>query len=200
MSFVIYHRYSNCFISLIGNMKMELQGLTQIFYGTGKGMTTSALGTALRALDFGHKVHLVQFMKNGAESLPSELPGEINSLARFENFSYKRFGLGVWVTSSNKHEHQEEVDRTFEYLKEVLSKEYDIIIADEILYAVQLGLLDEEKVIELIKSKPAGKELILTGSHAAFPRIFELVDLVTEVRKVKHPYDKGIKARKGIEY
>ena len=77
---------------------------------------------------------------------------------------------------------------------------YDIIIADEILYAIQLELLDEEKVIDLIKNKPKNKELILTGSHKSFPKIFELVDLVTEVRKIKHPYDSGILARKGVEY
>ena len=75
-----------------------------------------------------------------------------------------------------------------------------MIIADEILYAVQLGLIPEKEIIGLIKNKPREKELILTGSHKPFPDIFELADLVTEVKKIKHPYDKGILARKGIEY
>ena len=86
------------------------------------------------------------------------------------------------------------------YLENCFQKHYDILIADEILYAVQLGLLSEASVIRLMKTKPKNKELILTGSHIPLPAIFELADLITEMKKVKHPYDKGIPARKGIEY
>lgn len=176
-------------------------GQTQAFYGDGKGKTTSALGTAIRALGNGYKVHLVQFMKNGASSLKQEIPGEILSLKKFETFSYKRFGLGDWyIEGKNDKEHRKNVDEAFNYLKQSLEEDYDIIIADEILYAVQLRLLDEEKVIGLINEKPKNKELILTGSHIAFPNIFTLCDLVTEVKKIKHPYDSGIQARRGIEY
>ena len=82
----------------------------------------------------------------------------------------------------------------------IKNAEYDIFIADEILYAVQLGLLDKNKVIELIKEKPKNKELILTGSHEPLQDIFDAADLVTEVKKIKHPYDKGILARQGLEY
>jgi len=177
-------------------------GKTQIFYGNGKGKTTSAIGTAIRALGNGYKVHLIQFMKNGANSLKKDqIPGEIKALSKFDNFSLKRFGLGEWyVKGKNDKEHKESVNEAFNHLNESLTKEYNIVIADEILYAVQLGLLDESKVIDLIKNKPENKELILTGSHIALPNIFTLADLVTEIKKVKHPYDKGIKARKGIEY
>ncbi len=175
-------------------------GLVQIFWGNGKGKTTSALGTALRACGSGYKVHLVQFMKAGAGDAEIEYPGELKALEKFENFSFKRFGAGSWIIGKPKQHHIEKVNEAFSYLKSCLEKDYDIIIADEILYAVQLGLLDEEKVIELIKSKQKNKELILTGSHKAFPKIFEIADLVTEIKKIKHPYDKGIMARKGIEY
>lgn len=179
---------------------MSELGQVNVFYGDGKGKTTSALGTALRACGNGFSVHLVQFMKNGASSLEQQIPGEIKSLQKFESFSFKRFGTGSWfVKNKNEDEHKKSVEETFSYLQTCLGK-YDIIIADEILYAVQLGLLDEKKVIGLIKSKPKNQELILTGSHKPFPKIFALADLVTEIKKIKHPYDKGILARKGIEY
>lgn len=182
-------------------MESSRKGLVQIFYGNGKGKTTSALGTALRACGSGFRVHLVQFMKNGALSLEEQIPGEIKSLSRFENFSYKRFGLGDWYIKNRNHrEHQKKAEEAFQHLENSLNEKYDIIIADEILYAVQLGLVPEGKVIGLIKTKPEEKELILTGSHQPFPKIFELADLVTEVKKIKHPYDSGILARKGIEY
>ena len=141
-------------------------------------------------------------MKNGANSLEEQIPGEIKALKNFSNFSYKRFGLGNWyIKGKNDAAHKENVQEAFNYLEKCTKNEsYDIIIADEILYAVQLSLLEEEKVIELIKNKPKNKELILTGSHKPFENLFKLADLITEVKKIKHPYDIGIMARKGVEY
>ena len=176
-------------------------GLVQVFWGNGKGKTTSALGTALRACGNGYNVHLVQFMKNGTGDYEIDNPGEIRALEKFDNFSFKRFGTGKWIIGKPKQHHIEKVKEAIDYLKLSLNNpDYDIVIADEILYAVQLGLLQESEVIELIKSKPKNKELILTGSHIPFPNIFALADLVTEIKKHKHPYDKGIMARKGLEY
>lgn len=176
-------------------------GLVQIFWGNGKGKTTSALGTALRACGNGYNVHLVQFMKNGAQDAEIENPGEIKALEKFPNFTYKRFGAGSWIIGKPKPHHIEKVNEAINYLKSALENEnYDIIIADEILYTIQLKLLQENQIIELIKNKPKNKELILTGSHLPYPKIFELADLITEIKKIKHPYDKGIMARKGLEY
>ncbi len=176
-------------------------GLVQIFWGNGKGKTTAALGTALRACGSDYNVHLIQFMKNGAPSLDEQIPGEIKSLEKFDNFSYKRFGAGDWVINErNKQEHIKKAEEALAHIYNSFNTDSQIIIADEILYAVQLGLLSEEQIIELIKSKPKDKELILTGSHKPFPKIFAEADLVTEIKKIKHPYDKGILARKGIEY
>jgi cob(I)alamin adenosyltransferase len=178
----------------------ETLGLTQIYWGNGKGKTTSALGTALRATGNNFSVHLIQFMKGGASSLEEQIPGEIKSLEKFPNFTYKRFGSGEWVTNT-KDSQIEEAMKALKHLNDSLNNpEYNIIIADEILYAIQLSLISESDVIELIKNKPQDKELILTGSHIPFPDIFELADLVTEIKKHKHPYDSGIQARKGIEY
>ncbi len=176
-------------------------GFVQVFWGDGKGKTTSALGTALRACGNGYKVHLIQFMKNGASSLDEQIPGEIKALAKFETFTYKRFGTGGWVikqpTEVQIKASREALKHTEKSLK---NDSYDIIIADEILYAVQLGLLTEGEIVSLIENKPKNKELILTGSHKPFERIFEKAQLVTEVKKQKHPYDHGYLARKGLEY
>lgn len=175
-------------------------GLVQVFWGNGKGKTTSALGTALRACGNGYSVHLVQFMKNGTGDSEIDYPGEIKALEKFNSFSFKRFGSGKWVIGERrKEEHGGEIMAALIYLKSCFGK-YDIIIADEILYAVQLGLLNEGEIIQLIKEKPKNQELILTGSHNPLPEVFELADLVTEVKKIKHPYDSGIVARRGLEY
>ena len=177
-------------------------GLVQVFWGNGKGKTTTALGTALRACGNGYSIHLIQFMKNGASTLDQQIPGEIKALEQFSNFSYKRFGVGEWYVHGNNPEiFKDNVNQALQHVIESLNtKDLDIIIADEILYAVQLGLLSQEKVIDLIKNKPKNKELILTGSHKPFEKIFELADLVTEIKKIKHPYDQGILARQGLEY
>lgn len=183
----------------MNNLKKHGLGFVQIFWGNGKGKTTSALGTALRACGNGYKVHLVQFMKNGADSLEEQIPGEIKALSQFPTFTYKRFGTGEWVIKQPTPAQIAVCQDASRYVEEAL-KEYDIVIADEILYAVQLGLLTETEIINLIKTKPADTELILTGSHRPYPAIFEYAQMVTEVRKEKHPYDQGFIARKGIEY
>lgn len=176
-------------------MKLK-RGVVEVYFGGGKGKTTSALGAALRALGNGMKVHLVQFMK----SKPS---GELKALKKFRNFSFKRFSPGVWHNpkdASSIQSHKKSAREAYAHLASALRKNYGLIIADEILYALQFNLLTENQIIELIKSKPKSIELILTGSHKPFPKIFKIADLVTEIKKIKHPFDSGIKARKGIEY
>lgn len=176
-------------------------GLVQIYFGNGKGKTTSALGTALRACGNGYNVFFIQFMKNGAESLEQKLPGEILSLDKFDNFRFKRFGIDGWVVGKPTEKQIESCREALNFVKDVSQDGWaDIIIADEILYAVQLGLLSEDEVVKLIEEKPSGKELILTGSHEPLEKVFEKADLISEIKKVKHPYDKGIKARRGVEF
>ena len=182
-------------------MKKQGLGFTQVFWGNGKGKTTSSLGTALRACGNGYKVHLIQFMKNGVGDPDIDHPGEIKALEKFSNFSFKRFGTDGWIIGMPTENQIKAAKEALNYLKEALQNEnYDIIIADEILYTIQLGLLKEEDIINLINNKPENKELILTGSHKPYPKIFEKADLVTEVKKIKHPFDIGYVARKGIEY
>jgi cob(I)alamin adenosyltransferase len=174
-------------------------GFTQVFWGDGKGKTTSALGTALRACGNGYRVHLVQFMKNGANTLEDQIPGEIKALEQFTTFSYKRFGTGGWIIKKPTDEQIASCKEAYDYLINSLAN-YDIVIADELLYAIQLGLLSEQDILDLINNKPSATELILTGSHIPYPAIFEKCQLVTEIKKIKHPYDQGFIARKGLEY
>ncbi len=174
-------------------------GFVQVFWGNGKGKTTSAIGTALRACGNGYSVHMVQFMKNGAGNPEIEYPGEIKALEMFKNFSFKRFGTGRWVVGRPNEENIASVREALDYLKSCFGK-YDILIADELLYAVQLGLLEENEIVNMILQKPKNQEIILTGSHKPLENVFAIADLVSEIKKVKHPYDKGIIAREGLEY
>ena len=177
-------------------------GLVQIYWGNGKGKTTASLGLALRALGRGAKVHLVQFMKGGIEGNSDfEEYGELKALRNFEDVSHKRFGVKKWVIGKPSEEHIAQGKEALDYSVEIVSSgNYDLVIVDEILYAVQLGVLQEEDVLRLIDSKAKNTELVLTGSHKPFEKIFARADLVTEMKKHKHPFDKGIPARFGVEY
>src|SRR3989344_5678408 len=120
-------------------MKQTGLGFVQVFWGNGKGKTTSALGSALRACGNGYKVHLIQFMKNGADSLEQQIPGEIKALEKFDNFSFKRFGTDGWVIKNPTENQIKATKDALDYVKSSLQNpSYDIIIADEILYAIQL--------------------------------------------------------------
>lgn len=177
-------------------------GLVQVFWGNGKGKTTAALGTSLRALGRGHKVHLVQMMKAGIQGTDEfEEYGELLALKRFPNFSVERFGFREWIIGKPKSEHIKQAQNALSAAKKAAQEgNFDILIVDECLYGVQLGVLTEDEIIDLINLKYKNTELILTGSHKPLDKIFALADLVSEVRKVKHPFDKGIPARKGTEY
>jgi len=174
----------------------------QVYWGDGKGKTTASMGLIARALGRNFKVHLVQFMKCGLEGNNDFLDyGELVSLEKLDGFSVKRFGFKEWVIGTPKKEHVEEAGKALDYSKKIIySGEYDLVVLDEVLYAMQLMLIKEAEVLELISAKHENTELVLTGSHKAFPRIFEKADLVTEMKKIKHPYDKGVLARKGIEF
>ncbi|HEX58691.1 MAG TPA: cob(I)yrinic acid a,c-diamide adenosyltransferase [Methanomicrobia archaeon] len=175
-------------------MKLE-KGCVHVYTGDGKGKTSAALGLALRAIGHGMRVFMVQFIKG----IENQEYGEIIAAQRIKNFTVVQFGAGF------VGRHAKEVDKLsarygLKYAKEAMkSGRYDVVILDEINMAVYYGLVDEEAVVELIKSKPEGVELVLTGRYAS-PKIMELSDYVTEMRMVKHPFEKGLAARKGIEY
>ena len=168
-------------------------GLVQINTGNGKGKTTAALGTVLRAAGYGLKTFVIFFMKGRYEH------GEYLSLPSLPNIEVAGYGLRK-LSGRDDPEEKKEAGAAFARAREVVgSGEYDIVLLDEINVALEYGLIDIESVIDLIKTKPPHVELILTGRYAD-NRLIELADQVTEMVKVKHPYDRGVKARKGIEY
>jgi cob(I)alamin adenosyltransferase len=174
--------------------KLE-KGLVQVYTGNGKGKTTAAFGLALRAIGRGLKVYIIQFIKGGFDY------GELYIVDKLPNFTLKAFGRGKFITE--KPAGKEDVELAEEALalaeEVVKSGEYDIVILDEINVALDLKLIETGRVLELIKNKPKHVELILTGRYAP-NEIIEAADLVTEMKEVKHPFNKGYQARKGIEY
>jgi cob(I)alamin adenosyltransferase len=174
--------------------KLE-KGLVQVYTGNGKGKTSAAFGIALRAIGRGLKVYIIQFIKGGFNY------GELYMVDKLPNLELKAFGRGKFITE--RPPEKEDIKLAEEALqlaeKVVESGEYDIVILDEINVALNLELISLEKVLELIKSKPKHVELVLTGRYAP-NEIIEVADLVTEMKEVKHPFNKGYEARKGIEY
>ncbi|NPV88909.1 cob(I)yrinic acid a,c-diamide adenosyltransferase [Coprothermobacteraceae bacterium] len=176
-------------------MRLE-RGLVHVYSGNGKGKTSAALGLALRAAGRGLQVLIVQFMKG-----PSYKYGEEASLSYVPNIKLARFGTDHFVDPKNvAREDVEAAQQGFALLREgVLSGTYDVVIADEINVAVAFGLLKEEDVLELIRQKPEHVELVLTGRYAT-EALREQADYLTEFVELRHPFQRGISARPGIDY
>jgi cob(I)alamin adenosyltransferase len=175
--------------------KKNEKGLVQVFTGNGKGKTTAALGTILRAAGHGFRVFIVFFMKGNYDY------GEYSTLAKLPNVDMASFGFRHLTDPNNiKAEEIEQARLALAATREaVLSGNYDLVVADEVNVALSFNLIKLDEVVRLIRDKPPDVELILTGRYAD-NKIIEMADLVTEMVKVRHPFDKGIKARKGIEY
>ncbi len=177
-------------------MKKELeQGLIQIYFGRGKGKTTAALGQGLRATGHGFKVYMIQFMKGDTKY------GEIEAIKNNPKFEVKQFGTKDLIEKPREID-LEEGRKAIEFAKKILvSNQYNIVILDEIGVAIEMGVINIEDALNLIKKKPEKTELILTGGQMVHPKLAEIADLVTEMKQVKHYYsNKGIIARFGIEY
>ncbi len=174
------------------------KGLVIVYTGGGKGKTTAALGMALRAVGHNQKICIIQFIKGSWHY------GELNSLKRLEPevelVTMGKGFVGIIDDKSPREEHEKIAKEGIKLTKEkIQSKKYDIIILDEVNYAVNLGLIELNDVLDLIKTKPSELNLVLTGNHAK-PEIVEEADLVTEMREIKHPFKSGIKAKKGIDF
>ena len=170
------------------------KGYTQVYTGTGKGKTTAAIGLAVRAAGCGMQVFIGQFVKGMKYS-------EIKCLGLLgDNITVKQYGLRCFIRKEPTEEDIRAAMEGFAYAKRMmLSGKYDLVILDEITIAEYFGLISTDDIINLIDSKPGHVELVLTGRYAD-QRIIDRADLVTEVLEVKHPYQQGIPARKGIEY
>ena len=177
---------------------MSDEGWLIVYTGNGKGKTTAALGMALRAVGYNMKVCMIQFVKGSWHY------GEIDAIKRLDpEFELVLAGSGfVGIIDDDKDigEHKKMAEYAINISKEkILSDNYDLIILDEINYAINLELLDINDVIEIIESKPKKLTIALTGNYAK-EEIIDAADLVTEMKEVKHPFKSGIKAKKGIDF
>ena len=171
-----------------------IKGLIQVYTGDGKGKTTAALGLALRAAGRNMKVLIVQFMKKWDY-------GELHSVELISNITLRTFGTKDFVYKGKaKKIDYEEAEKAFSFGAERMqSGDYDIVIFDELNMALHYELLDLKEVVEKLKGKPNEVEVVITGRRAP-EEIIGIADLITEMKEVKHPYQKGIEARRGIEY
>jgi cob(I)alamin adenosyltransferase len=170
------------------------KGLVHVYTGDGKGKTTAAIGLGVRAVGAGLRVHMIQFMKGRRYS-------ELDALEKIPGFTVVQFGRDEFV--SKKKPEQIDIDlaqKGLAHAREVLQKNtYDVVILDEINVALDYHLLSLADVLDLINMKPEPMELILTGRYAK-PEIVQRADLVSEMLEIKHPFQRGIPCRKGIEW
>ncbi len=173
------------------------KGLILINTGPGKGKTTAAMGTALRAVGNGMRVLMLQFLKGSWHY------GELDAVEAFgAQWVMKQMGRG-FVKIGGAETDPEDIRMVEEAWDEaraaILSGEWDLVVLDEINYAISYGMLDPAKVVETLKQRPEMVHVILTGRNA-HPSLIEIADTVTEMRQVKHAYEKGVLAQRGIEY
>ena len=171
-------------------------GLLQVYTGDGKGKTTAAFGLAFRAYGRGFKVAVVQFMKTW-------VTGEVQLAETLENFHVKRIDTSPKFTwEMNEAELEElrlEIRKGFEYVRNLVKEnKYDLLVLDEINHIIIKEFVSKEEILEFIDSKPDTLEIVMTGRNAP-DWLMEKADLVTEMKCIKHPFEKGIPARVGIE-
>ena len=173
------------------------KGLVIVYTGEGKGKTTASLGLVLRAAGYKKKVLIVQF---GKIWFTGELEG-VKMLAPYVKIVQGGLGfVKIFDDQSPLSEHIKMANKTFDYLyKEATGGKWDVVVADEIVGAVAGKLLKHSQVAKLIKDKPQKLDLVLTGHHGK-KSLFRLADLVTEMMPIKHPFEKGILAKPGVDY
>ena len=195
-------------------------GRLQVWWGDGKGKTTAALGMAIRAAGHGFRVHVLQFMKGGADSV-EDVRGEYNAMAALPGITFEHAGHYGWHgrrDGTAEESHAERAASGVERAKTICSgaaakdlrapidansppeNGVHMLVLDELCYAANRGLVDESTVVELVEDSPDGLELVLTGGHERPTYVTERAALVTEVRKERHPFEEGVPARRGTEF
>lgn len=174
------------------------KGLVIVYTGDGKGKTTAALGIALRSVSYRLKVLFFQFIKG------SWMSGEVEALKKLSPFIELIRGgegfVGIVDDRLPREVHEKAARESLDKVtKRLVSGEYDVVILDEVIGAVAGNLLTVKDLLELIKAKPGYTDLILTGRNAP-KELIEVADLVTEMKEIKHPFQKGLFAKRGIDY
>ncbi len=170
-----------------------MKGYIQVYTGNGKGKTTAAMGLAIRAAGAGLRVYIAQFVKGMKYS-------EHDTLSRLSNsITLKQYGRSCFIYRDPEDEDIQVAQEGLKAVKEIMcSGEYQMIILDEANIATHFNLFSVEDLLDFMRAKPEGVELVITG-RMADPRVIEEADLVTEMKEIKHYYQKGIQARSGIE-
>ena len=177
---------------------MPEKGLVIVYTGKGKGKTTAALGIVLRAVGHGYKVGMIQFIKG--EWYYGELTSSKRLEPEFELIAAGRGFVGIMDDDHPIEDHEKAAKDAIEVAKQkIASGDYDIMILDEINYAVKLNLISQEDILDVIAAKPEKTSLVLTGNYVP-EAVMDAADLVTEMREIKHPYQRGIKAKKGVDF
>jgi len=167
------------------------RGYVQVYTGNGKGKSTAAFGLALRAVGAGYRVMIIQFLKGMEYS-------EHESFKRL-GIDYELYGTEEFVVGEPSEEVKELCRRGLERAKKAFEEGYDVVILDEANVAVHLKAMELEDLLDVVRNKPNGVELVITGRYAP-KELLEMADLVTEMKEVKHYYQKGVQARKGVEW
>ena len=177
---------------------MEETGLVIVYTGKGKGKTTAALGIVLRAVGHGYKVGMIQFIKG--EWYYGELTSSRRLEPEFELIAAGRGFVGIIDDDHPIEEHQKAAKDAIELAKQkIASGNYDVMILDEINYAAKLNLISQQDILDVIAARPEKTSLVLTGNYVP-EAIMAEADLVTEMREIKHPFQRGVKAKKGIDF
>lgn len=177
-------------------MPEKTEGFVHLYCGNGKGKTTTGMGLCVRAAGYGYKVLIYQFMKNNDTSERNSLaliPGitVVDGLPQ-EKFSFQ-------MTDEEKKERRAYYESQFAMITQKAAEEnYDVLFMDELVYTIRAGLFNEQLLLDFLKNRPARLEVILTGRDPS-PALIDACDYVSEICKIKHPFDQGLPARKGIE-
>ena len=171
-----------------------MAGLIHLYCGDGKGKTTAAVGLAVRASGAGKRVIFTQFFKDGSSS-------EVEALKTLPGIRtiHAQTVKGFYRSMTPEQREQAREDYTALFRQVAAGKDADLLILDEIVSACNRGVVTETLVTDFLRSKPAELEVVLTGRNPS-PALMELADYITEMRKLRHPYDQGVPARKGIEF
>jgi cob(I)alamin adenosyltransferase len=171
------------------------KGLLMVFTGNGKGKTTAALGMALRAMGHGIKVCVIQFIKGSWQY------GELAAVKRFgELMDFHVTGRGFTWKSDDIEKDRAAAQKAWEQACGILADgRYGMVILDELTYLIHYGFLTETAVLETLAQRPGHQHVVITGRNAS-QGLVAAADLVTEMRAVKHPYQAGIKAQRGVEF